>query len=101
MSVIGTSRTSRDVRLESAKWAKARSAAVPRCAIPFAQAREVLGSETPRVHDAAWWRGGVAPRGSGAAGEATDCRVLGRQHTFGRRGAGGRIRRAAPRPRLD
>src|SRR4029453_1458302 len=35
---------------------KSRSAAVPRYAIPFVQAREVLGSETARVHHAARWR---------------------------------------------
>src|SRR6516162_9622884 len=31
-------------------------------------AREASGSETPRVHNVAWWCGGVAARGAGAAG---------------------------------
>src|SRR5262249_17050897 len=58
-------------------WAglKSRSAAVPRCAIPFVQAREVLLSETARVHIAA--RRSicrVAARGAGAA----DGRAAGR-----------------------
>src|SRR5262249_31398493 len=49
-----------------------------------------------------WHSGRVAARGASAAdGEATNCRVLGRQHTFGGKRAGGRIRAAAPRPRLD
>src|SRR5262245_6381033 len=59
--------------------------------------------ETARVHLDAGQRGGrVAARGTrAAAGEATSCWVLGRQHTFGGKRAGGRIRAAAPRPRLD
>ena len=47
---------------------KSRSAAGPRCAIPFVPSTEVLGSETARVHHAARRRrGGVAARGGCAA----------------------------------
>ena len=38
---------------------------------PFVQARQVLGSEAPRVHHASRWRGGcVAARGTRAAARA-------------------------------
>src|SRR5262245_18938081 len=49
------------------------------------EAREALVSETARDHHAVWRCGSrVAARGAReAAREATDCRVLGRQHIFG------------------
>ena len=37
---------------------KSRSAAVPLCAFPYSEAREVLSSETASVHHAARWRAG-------------------------------------------
>src|SRR6516165_9762240 len=47
-----------------------QQSAVPRCAILSVGSTGGIGSETPRVHNVAWWCGGVAARGAGAAGRA-------------------------------
>src|SRR5262249_11842544 len=63
-----------------------RSGLLPyRCVLSFlSKAREASGSEAAHLYHAARRRGSVAACGAcAAAGEATNCRVLGRQHTFG------------------
>ena len=44
-----------------------QQSAVPRCAILSGEPREASGSETPRVHNVARQRGGVAAHSAGAA----------------------------------
>src|SRR4029450_2926089 len=62
--------------LRSYGASKSRNAAVPRCAIAFVQAREVLGSETPQFHHTARRHSvRVAARGTRPAPGVTGDRV--------------------------